>query len=316
MPSDSKKHKRRRNDAKDDDQSSQGHTHSKRRRKRSDSEQEKRLSHSRSRKGTKRDRSESQEKEPRSSRKTNQKEKSGRNNEDKRDRRRDRKEPKKKRETRDRKSDRRQRERSSDRNNKEKRKYALIATIDTKNLCDIGTIKGSKPTGEISSSDYFSYHNHFRLYLYRSGSYFEDLSSSESKKAFKKFCSRFNDGQLEEGYYGKELSKEALEQCKRTKHSWNFKTNATEQKSLSHIKDGVRKQTEYKQKGTLKRSANVVPTAKMSVCLPVKEENTNTSHRRSVTREEITAEKEAILRKLGLNNVQPGQKITIAPRKS
>ena len=37
----------------------------------------------------------------------------------------------------------------------------------TNNLCDIGAVRGSKPTVEISSSDYFSYHNHFlRLYLY------------------------------------------------------------------------------------------------------------------------------------------------------
>ena len=323
MPSSNKKHKRRKTDSKEDE-SSQGRTRtrthdSKRKGTRRDGEQDKRISHSSRKEGTRRDRSESLEEPRRRSHKSQRKERSERRHDedDTRERKRSRKEPKKKRDTRDRKHDRRKRERSNDRSSKEERGRTIRKDkIDTKNLCDIGTIRDAKPTTDITSSDYFSYHNHFRLYLYRNGSYFEDLSSSESKKAFQKFCAKFNDGKLEQGYYEKELSKQALEQCKRTKHSWNFKTNATEEMSLSQIKDGVRKQTEYKQKGTLQRNVAVEPTTKMKVCLPARTENTKNYQVGNAKQEDKAVDKEAMLKMFGLKNIQTGQKITIAPRKS
>jgi len=39
---------------------------------------------------------------------------------------------------------------------------------------------------------------------------------------------------------------EALNQCKRTKHTWKFHTTTKERESLHLVKEGVQKQTEYK----------------------------------------------------------------------
>jgi hypothetical protein len=87
-----------------------------------------------------------------------------------------------------------------------------------------------------------------RLYLYRKRHlYFEDLSSSEARRAFTEFCQEYNNGTLETAYYDSKngLPVEALEECKRTRHVWNFRTSESEKKTLDIVKDGVRKQTEY-----------------------------------------------------------------------
>ena len=67
----------------------------------------------------------------------------------------------------------------------------------------------------------------------------------ESHEAFKEFTSLYNTGKLERAYYNELLPQDALDQCSRTKHKWQFKTNRTEEQSLSMVKAGVKKQTEY-----------------------------------------------------------------------
>jgi len=117
-------------------------------------------------------------------------------------------------------------------------------------LVSLGEIV-SEPPQELLDTDtnYFSHNSHLRLYLFRHyGIYFEDLSSEESHDSFKEFVSKYNDGKLEAAYYdtikGK-LPQEALDQCQRTQHKWNFKTNKVELQSLKIVRDGVKKQTEY-----------------------------------------------------------------------
>ena len=116
-------------------------------------------------------------------------------------------------------------------------------------LVSLGEIV-SEPPQELLDTDtnYFSHNSHLRLYLFRHyGIYFEDLTSEESHDAFKEFVSKYNDGKLETAYYeikGK-LPQEALDQCQRTQHKWNFKTNKVEMQSLKIVRDGVKKQTEY-----------------------------------------------------------------------
>eukprot|EP00986_Skeletonema_menzelii_P010763 scaffold5374_cov149-Skeletonema_menzelii.AAC.4 len=120
---------------------------------------------------------------------------------------------------------------------------------NTSKLVSLGEIV-SEPPQELLDTDtnYFSHNSHLRLYLYRHyGIYFEDLTSEESHDAFKEFVSKYNDGKLETAYYeikGK-LPQEALDQCQRTQHKWNFKTNKVEMQSLKIVRDGVKKQTEY-----------------------------------------------------------------------
>ena len=121
--------------------------------------------------------------------------------------------------------------------------------INTSKLVSLGEIV-SAPPQELLDTDtnYFSHNSHLRLYLFRHyGIYFEDLTSEESHDAFKEFVSKYNDGKLETAYYeikGK-LPQEALDQCQRTQHKWNFKTNKVELQSLKIVRDGVKKQTEY-----------------------------------------------------------------------
>ena len=118
-----------------------------------------------------------------------------------------------------------------------------------KNLISLGEIT-MQPPQELLHTDtnYFSHNSHLRLYLYRHyGIYFEDLTSNESHDAFQEFVSKYNNGELETAYYdpkGK-LPQEALDQCSRTQHKWNFSTNRVEEQALKMVRDGVKKQTEY-----------------------------------------------------------------------
>jgi len=123
------------------------------------------------------------------------------------------------------------------------------ATKHRSKLVSLGEV-ASEPPQELLHTDtnYFSHNSHLRLYLFRRyGIYFEDLNSEESHDAFKEFVSKYNDGKLETAYYdakGK-LPQDALDQCQRTQHKWNFKTNKVEEQSLKMVRDGVKKQTEY-----------------------------------------------------------------------
>ena len=193
-------------------------------------------------------------------------------------------------------------------------------------LVDIGPVQGFQPKSFLDrEKDYFAYHDHLRLYLYRSeGKYFEDLSSTETHKAFAKFCAKYNRGGLEQGFYQKELPKDAIEQCKRTKHSWNFKTSAAEMKSLDVIKNGVKKQTSYDVKppsNTVKgpmmcqHASGGLESSNRAVVAPRKVEPEDQKLVSSIVQDKgKLSEQEAVLKSLGLGGLKPGQKIKIAPR--
>jgi len=130
--------------------------------------------------------------------------------------------------------------------------------IDTSKLVFLGDITNEFPPKLDAETGYFSHNSHLRLYLYRKyGIYFEDLDSSESHDAFKEFTTLYNTGKLEKAYYNELLPQDALDQCSRTKHKWAFKTNRTEEQSLSMVKAGVKKQTEYSSDKKLPPVANM-----------------------------------------------------------
>jgi hypothetical protein len=129
-------------------------------------------------------------------------------------------------------------------------------------LYPLGDLRNKAPEKSLDAeADYFAFHAHLRLYLYRrDGTFFEELSSDEARHEFQEFVRHYNTGNLAQGYYPHDqdqadgsgsqsytlsLPQEALDQCKRTKHTWNFNTSATEGRSLDMVKEGVRKQTEY-----------------------------------------------------------------------
>jgi hypothetical protein len=118
-----------------------------------------------------------------------------------------------------------------------------------KHLHPLGPILNYPPQVSLDpDTDYFKYHQHLRLFLYRRHRlYFEDLSSEDARTKFQSFVKEYNAGNLEQVYYEDEpLPAEVLDPCKRTKHEWKFNTTAKELESLNFVKEGVRKQTDYK----------------------------------------------------------------------
>eukprot|EP00557_Chaetoceros_sp_GSL56_P008224 CAMPEP_0176499266 /NCGR_PEP_ID=MMETSP0200_2-20121128/12829_1 /TAXON_ID=947934 /ORGANISM="Chaetoceros sp., Strain GSL56" /LENGTH=370 /DNA_ID=CAMNT_0017897661 /DNA_START=91 /DNA_END=1203 /DNA_ORIENTATION=- len=227
---------------------------------------------------------------------------------------------------------------------REGKKQDKRVKIDPNTLVSIGPIKGNPPKTILDpEQDYFAYHNHLRLYLYRhKGQYFEDLSSQDARKAFVKFCSKYNQGKLEEGFYDeKELPEEATEQCKRTLHKWKFTTTVMEQKSLDVIKAGVKKQTLYSVKQSSSNnndeSFSNVPlhqSTMRKVAIPPRDDTVHLfmlpsnasstitgttdgglSERKKEDHDQLQ-QREAILKSLGLGNLMTGKKIEIAPRQN
>lgn len=119
--------------------------------------------------------------------------------------------------------------------------------VDKSKLFSLGPVRDQVPERPLQvDQDYFSYHQHLWVYLYREeGVAFGDLTSEQAREAFERFCGRYNAGTLEQGYYDSVLPLEAIEESKTTRHKWSFQTNKTEEKSLHMIEEGVRKQTEY-----------------------------------------------------------------------
>lgn len=182
----------------------------------------------------------------------------------------------------------------------EVRKHRSKSSFNENDLVPIGPRVVEPPSKTLDPvQDYFSYHNHLRLFLFRrDGTYFEDLTSSETHRAFEEFCALYNSGKLESAYYPNfELPQEALDQCKRTRHAWNFKTTQNEIKSLNFIKSGVKQQTEYD-----------VSNSKKEIQNP----RTMTDSTPSISDGDVV-KKDQLLRSMGIT---PGQKIKIVPRSS
>ena len=113
--------------------------------------------------------------------------------------------------------------------------------------------------------DYFAYHEHFWVYLFREErTAFNDLISSDaSRAAFARFAARYNAGSLPAAYYDpRGLPAAALDESKTTQHQWKFRTSDAESKRLQALQEGVRKQTEYVVDSP-KDTNNHPPTAKI-----------------------------------------------------
>lgn len=143
--------------------------------------------------------------------------------------------------------------------------------VDKATLSSLGDIAGKPPETLLDpAKDYFAFHQHLWVYLYREeGIAFGDLTSDEARRAFERFCRHYNEGKLEAAYYNDVLPLKAVEESKTTRHKWSFQTSATEAKTLSLIEEGVRKQTEYEAVPTLQLATAAGHTAE----LPASEEN-------------------------------------------
>ena len=147
--------------------------------------------------------------------------------------------------------------------NKESKKSSSrrLLRVDKSKLYPMGDPLGHAPERLLDAeTDYFAFHKHLWLYLYRDcATAFNDLSSEEARTAFADFCKLYNAGKLEKAYYNDHegLPVAALEECKTTRHSWGFRISDREDKSLQVLQEGVHKQTEYHQ-GTSTAGAAVV----------------------------------------------------------
>jgi hypothetical protein len=134
------------------------------------------------------------------------------------------------------------------RSKKESTNIEAKSKIDKSKLFPLGNPLGHPPSKLLDpESDYFAYHKHLWLYLYREcGTTFNDLTSSEqARSAFADFCSMYNAGSLEAGYYSEQLPSAALEECKTSSHRWKIQISDREDKNLQLLQEGVHKQTEY-----------------------------------------------------------------------
>jgi len=94
--------------------------------------------------------------------------------------------------------------------------------------------------------DYFAYHEHFVVYLYREEKCtFDDLDSTAARQAFAHFVQRYNTGSLEAPYYDDVMPIPVVEECRSTRYKWSFQTSRQEAEVLQELQDGVRKQTKY-----------------------------------------------------------------------
>ena len=122
-------------------------------------------------------------------------------------------------------------------------------------------------------ADYFAFHEHLWVFLFRErGLAFNDMTSEETREAFRDFAERYNRGDLAEGYYVEKLPAAVLEESKTTKHSWSFRISETEGKSLQSIEAGVRKQTEYRDPAVDGSKKQVVPSTKEKPAVRTREE--------------------------------------------
>jgi hypothetical protein len=112
------------------------------------------------------------------------------------------------------------------------------------NLYDLGVIYGRSPVKQLSSTDYYDFHKHLWLYLYRTKNLiFDELSSEETHRYFADFCREYNRGQLPTAYYEAKLPRQAVDECPTTRHQWGF--NAS--KELEILQQSVYQQTEQEQ---------------------------------------------------------------------
>lgn len=149
-----------------------------------------------------------------------------------------------------RKSDSRKDDKKKHRKESRKSESRAKVKVDKSRLSNLGERVGRAPEKLLDAeNDYFQYHQHLWVYLYREeGKTFNELSSDEARKAFARFVERYNLGDLEAAYYNRNgLPPDALEETKTTRHAWSFHTTETENRSLHMVQEGVRKQTDYRE---------------------------------------------------------------------
>jgi hypothetical protein len=120
--------------------------------------------------------------------------------------------------------------------------------VDKNKLFPLGDPLGRVPDNILDvDKDYFEFHQHFWLYLYRNKQIaFNDLTTEQARSLFADFVNQYNNGALESGYYDVNgPPHQALNEIKTSRHKWGFQISDRESKNLQTLQGGIRKQTEY-----------------------------------------------------------------------
>jgi hypothetical protein len=148
------------------------------------------------------------------------------------------------------------------------------------------------PNEKLDSTDFYLKAAQFKLWLKEDRDIaFDSLAGKESRALFEKFVKRWNLGSLSSEYYSTQPPKESVPY---SQHKWGFaaKLSARDEAVLTSTKDSVLVATHSSV------TSSAVPARAMS----------------SAARDHLDSEKlkmDEFRRSMGL---QPGQKITIAPR--
>jgi hypothetical protein len=139
--------------------------------------------------------------------------------------------------------------------------------VDKSKLYPIGNVFGKVPDKILEvEKDYFEFHQHFWLYLYRDRQIaFNDLSADQARYLFDDFVKQYNEGKLESGYYNSNgPPPQALNEIKTSGHKWGFQISDRESKNLETLQAGIRIQTEYSNTSgvTTTNAASAVPLSK------------------------------------------------------
>eukprot|EP00658_Telonema_sp_P-2_P055023 TRINITY_DN4375_c0_g1_i1.p1 TRINITY_DN4375_c0_g1~~TRINITY_DN4375_c0_g1_i1.p1 ORF type:complete len:334 (+),score=138.73 TRINITY_DN4375_c0_g1_i1:242-1243(+) len=104
------------------------------------------------------------------------------------------------------------------------------------------------PPGGIGMADFFKRNTEFRVWMTeKKGKFFDDQSSDENKKLFKKFVKLWNDRKLPDKLYqGVHNTGHDMNAMGRTKHVWGFakKMDSKTKMELATARDRVESQTE------------------------------------------------------------------------
>lgn len=185
------------------------------------------------------------------------------------------------------KEEKRVSKKDSERSKKESTRVGTKSKIDKSKLYPLGDPLGHPPSKLLDpESDYFAFHKHLWLYLYREcGTAFNDLTSTEqARSAFADFCRFYNAGSLEAGYYSEPLPTAALEECKTSSHKWKIQISDREDKNLQLLQEGVLKQTEYQTSKLVKPRSEM--HSGLSSSLPYNKDTKGNKHQQESNPEE------------------------------
>mmetsp|Transcript_5193 Transcript_5193/g.8717 ORF Transcript_5193/g.8717 Transcript_5193/m.8717 type:complete len:882 (-) Transcript_5193:89-2734(-) len=99
---------------------------------------------------------------------------------------------------------------------------------------------------KISEDDYFKRSAEFQTWLHeKHGSYLDEIPSEDARRAFKRFVSKWNDGELPAKFYNG-IPVTAVPAASRTRHKWKFAEtlSSEDQLALDSTKDRVDSQTQ------------------------------------------------------------------------